>query len=312
MHPKPSTRGQLVLPTDDDEVELAFGRKHLRLTNLRKQEWPDAGIAKRDLLQYYIDISPALLPHLKARGVAMKRYANGASQDFFFMKQAPASHPSWLATCLIEHPGGGPMNYPMIQDLPSLLWAVNMGCIDLSPWQARCDDLLRPDCLQFDLDPPPGAGIDAACEAALLAREALAERGMPSYAKTAGSRGIHIATPIRRGPLQKTLWEAARGIARELAARRPGLITAECRPAKRPANRVLVDYSPNAWGRALASAYSVRPRPHATVSAPVTWDEVRRGFRTEEFRLDNMPERVSAMGDLWKPMTMAGKRVKLA
>lgn len=134
---------------------------------------------------------------------------------------------------------------------------------------------------------------------------------MRSYAKTTGSRGIHIYVPIVRGPLQKQVWTFAKALARELAARHPKLITAEYRVAKRPADRVLVDYNQNAWGRTLASVYSVRPKPLATASAPVTWEEVEQGIRIEDFRLENMPERTRTVGDLFRPLLQKRGRIDL-
>jgi bifunctional non-homologous end joining protein LigD len=134
---------------------------------------------------------------------------------------------------------------------------------------------------------------------------------MPSYAKTTGSRGIRVYVLIKRGPLQKQVWTVAKRLAQSLAAAHPGVITAEYRIAKRPPNHVLVDYNQNAWGRTLASVYSVRPKPRATVSAPVSWEEVERGFRMEDFRIDNVPERVAQLGDLWKPLTLQKGRFDL-
>jgi bifunctional non-homologous end joining protein LigD len=148
----------------------------------------------------------------------------------------------------------------------SLLWVVNLGSIDLNPWYARCDDADRPDYLHFDLDPTPGAGFQKVRKAALIVRDALAERKIVSYPKTTGSRGIHVYVPIARGPVQSRSGLSRRAWRRNWR-RSSRIITAEYRVAKRPENRVLVDYNQNAWGRTLASVYSVRPKPHATVSA---------------------------------------------
>jgi bifunctional non-homologous end joining protein LigD len=311
MSPTGQAPARIVLPRDENEIDLTVGRKKLRLTNLQKLFWPDLQISKRDLLQYYADLSPYLLPHLKNRAMVMKRYPAGAGGEFFFMKRAPSPRPGWIRTCAIEHASGSIIDFPIVQDLGSLLWLVNLGCIDLNPWYARCDDIHRPDYLHFDLDPVPGAGLDRVLETALRVREALGELEIPSYAKTTGSRGVHIYVPIQRGPVQKQVWGFAKELARKLEARFPNLITAEYRVARRPEGRVLVDYNQNAWGRTLASVYSVRPTARATVSTPVAWDEVERGFRMEDFRIDNVPERVGELGDLWRPLTMARGRVKL-
>jgi bifunctional non-homologous end joining protein LigD len=281
------------------------------LTNLDKPFWPELGITKGDLLLYYSRMARWLLPHLRDRPMVMKRYPDGAHGKFFFMKRAPSPRPRWIKTCRVPHASGNVIDFPLIQDLPALLWLVNLGCIDLNPWYARCDDHDRPDWLHFDLDPVPRASFDKVIETALLVRRGLEGLGMPCYAKTTGSRGLHVYVPIRRGPLQKEVWSFAKSFALALARQMPRLITAEYRVAKRPPGRVLVDYNQNSWGRTLASVYSVRPRPKAPVSTPVTWEEVEAGIRIEDFRIDNVPERVERLGDLWKPLLGQRGRVRL-
>jgi bifunctional non-homologous end joining protein LigD len=281
------------------DVTLDVDGRDVRLTNLEKVFWPDAGITKGDLIQYYAEIAPALLPHLRDRAMVMKRYPHGIDGEFFFMKRAPESRPDWIETCTIDHASGNVIDFPVIQDLAALLWVINLGCIDLNPWYARCDDVDRPDFLHFDLDPVPGAEWERVVETALLVRQALVALDMSVHAKTTGSKGIHLYVPIVRGPTQKQVWAFAKELARTLASHAPALITAEYRVAKRPAGRVLVDYNQNAWGRTLASVYSVRPRPGATVSAPVGWSELEDGARLEDFDMFNVPARVAAHGDLW-------------
>jgi bifunctional non-homologous end joining protein LigD len=283
----------------------------VRLTNLHKVFWPEDGITKGDLLRYYAAISEVILPHLRDRAMVMKRYPNGVHGKHFFMKRAPSPRPEWIETCSIEHGSGNVIDFPMIQNLPSLLWVINLGCIDLNPWYARCDDVDRPDAMYFDLDPVPDADFARVREAALVVREALEALAMPTFAKTTGSKGIHIAVPIERGPLQKEVWTVAKELANVLEARNPELITAEYRIAKRPRGRVLVDYNQNAWGRTLASVYSPRPRPGATVSAPVTWKEIESGIELEQFRIDTVPARLQRMGDLWKSLTGDADRFPL-
>ncbi len=293
------------------EPEMNIQGRSLRLTNLDKVFWTEPEITKRQLLQYYADIAPVLLPHLCDRAMVMKRYPNGAAGPFFFMKRTPPSHPEWLKTCSIQHGSGNIIAFPVVDDLAALLWVVNLGCIDLNQWYAACDDVNRPDYLHFDLDPTPGAHFKEVLETACAVREALDELRICSYPKTTGSRGVHIYVPIVRGPLQKQVWTFAKQFALKLAAKRPDLITAEYRVAKRPEKHVLVDYNQNAWGRTLASVYSVRPQPGATVSAPVTWAEVEKGFHISDFRLQNMPERVSAVGDLFRPLLLQKDRFPL-
>jgi bifunctional non-homologous end joining protein LigD len=299
-----------IAQTGNAEVELK-GRR-VKLTNLGKLFWQDENITKGDLLLYYAGISPWLLPHLQDRAMVMKRYPNGASGDFFFQKRAPSPRPEWIEVCAIEHSSGSVIDFPIIRDLASLLWVVNLGCIDLNPWYARCDDVDRPDYLHFDLDPVEGTRFDKVLETALRVHEALEALGIPALAKTTGSRGIHIYVPIVRGPKQKEVWTFAKRFAQSMETLHPRLITAEYRIAKRPKGRVLVDYNQNAWGRTLASVYSVRPKPRAPVSAPVTWEEIERGIAMEDFRLDNMPARLKKRGDLWQPLKEPEGRLDLA
>jgi len=289
-------------PDAEPNVTLRVDGRDVRLTNLNKIFWSDLGITKGDLLQYYADVSSALVPHVRGRAMVMKRYPHGAAGEFFFMKRAPTPRPDWIEVCSIVHGSGNVIDFPMIQDRPSLLWVINLGCIDLNQWYARCDDVNRPDYVHFDLDPGPGAEFDRVREAALIVREALGALKMPAFVKTTGSKGLHVYVPIVRKPVQKEVWTFAKALAQQLAARHPALLTAEYRVAKRPHGRVLVDYNQNAWGRTLASIYSVRPRPEATVSTPVTWKELAASVRIEDFTMANVPARVARLGDLWKPL----------
>jgi bifunctional non-homologous end joining protein LigD len=302
----------LKIPRDVDHVALTVDRKEVRLTNLRKVFWPSLGLTKGDLLQYYGDVADVLLPHLRDRAMVMKRYPNGATGPFFFMKRAPTPRPAWIEICSIGHGSGNIIDFPMIQDRAALLWVVNLGCIDLNQWYARCDDVDRPDYLHFDLDPGVGATFERVLETARVVHDALDALEMPSLVKTTGSKGLHIYVPIVRGPVQKQVWTFSKELARVLAARHPDLITAEYRVAKRPRGRVLVDYNQNRWGSTLASIYSVRPRAEATVSTPVTWKEIDRGLRIEDFTVKNVPARIGRRGDLWKGLLQARGRFNLS
>jgi bifunctional non-homologous end joining protein LigD len=299
------------IPKDAGTARVAVDGQEVALTNLQKPFWPALRLTKGDLLRYYASIGPALLPHLQHRAMVMKRYPNGARGEFFFMKRAPSPRPEAIQICPIKHASGNIIGFPVVEDLASLLWIVNLGCIDLNPWYARCDDINRPDYLHFDLDPTPGAGFSRVREAALVVHEALEALKMPNYAKTSGSRGIHIYVPIRRGPIQKQVWTFAKAVAQTLAEQYPKLITSQYRVGKRPEKHILVDYNQNAWGRTLASVYSVRPTERATVSTPVLWKEVKGGIETEDFRMDNVPARVKRLGDLWQPLVSEQGRLRL-
>jgi len=302
---------QLKLAKHKNSLEVEIYGRIVKLTNLDKLFWPKLGVTKRDLIQYYLDIAPVLLPHIKDRAMVMKRYPHGAAGEFFFMKRAPSPRPDWIEICNIEHESGNIINFPVIQDVASLMWVINLGCIDLNQWYARCDDVDRPDYLHFDLDPVPGASFEKVCEAALFIRMALDSLKIPNYAKTTGSKGIHIYIPIKRGPTQKQVWTFAKQFAYAIAPQAPKLLTAIYQVSKRPKGRVLVDYNQNAWGRTLASVYSVRPNKLPSVSTPVTWKELERGIAIEDFRIDNVPARVRKLGDLWKPLVEAKGRFRL-
>ena len=310
--PAPGVVPAVTIPSGERDVELEVGGRLVRLTNLEKPFWKEEGITKGDLLRYYATVAPALLPELRDRAMVMKRYPNGARGKCFFMKRAPSPRPDWIETCSITHRSASVIDFPMIQDLASLLWVVNLGCIDLNPWYARCDDVDRPDYLHFDLDPVVGASFDDVLQGALIVREALETLGMDPLVKTTGSSGVHIYVAIARGPLQKEVWAFAKALAQALALQHPKLLTAEYRIAERPRGTVLVDYNQNAWGRTLASVYSPRPKPRAPVSTPVTWSEVERGFAIDEFRIDNVPARLARLGDLWAPLRDPRQRFDLA
>ena len=298
------------IPRGVSNAKVQIEDHTVQLTNLDKLFWPQLGITKGDLLSYYAEVSPFLLPHLQNRAMVMKRYPNGAAGDFFFQKRAPEPRPDWIEICPIQH-HAGLVQFPVVRDLASLLWIVNLGCIDLNPWYARCDDTDRPDYLHFDLDPVSGADFERVRATALLVHQSLHDLKIPSYAKTTGSRGIHVYVPIERGPTQKEVWTFAKALAQQLAGNHPDLITAEYRIAKRPSGRVLVDYNQNAWGRTLASIYSVRPTPTATVSTPVTWQEIAQGITVEDFHMRNVPARLRKAGDLWKPLLQSRARANL-
>ena len=302
---------KIEIPTTETDTVLEVDGHRVQLTNLPKLFFPETGLTKGGLLQYYADVAPVLIPHIRDRAMVMKRYPNGQAGAFFFMKRTPAGAPDWLRHCLL--PAKEPIDAPVIDDVAALMWVVNLGCIDLNQWYARCDDVDRPDYLHFDLDPVKGGGtpFDLVLEVALQVRDGLAEIGIPSYAKTFGLGRDPRLRSDKEGPVQHDVWRFAKAFAIALGARHPDTITTVYAVAKRPKGRVLVDFNQNAWGRTLAAVYSVRPTPQATVSTPVTWDEVEGGFAIEDFRVDNVRQRIDQLGDLWKPLLARTKRVDL-
>lgn len=300
-----------VIPLSRDSATVDAGGKSVALTNLNKVFWPELGLTKRDLLRHYERIAPALLPHIKNKPMVMKRYPNGINGDFFFMKRAPAGRPQWIRTCDIPHGSGNVISFPLIDDLASLLWVVNLGCIDLNPWYFTCDAIDRPQYLHFDLD-PFGTDFAMVREAALIMRDALESLGMKPYAKTSGGNGIHIYVAIAQGPSQHDVWAFAKTLSHGLAKAHADVLTAVYKKDVRPRGRVLVDYNQNSFGRTLASIYSVRPNAFAGVSTPVEWSEIEGGCKAEDFTILNVPDRVAKIGDLWAPLAKNRGRFDLS
>lgn len=305
------SRTPSLIPSDCDAATLVLDGHRVALTNLRKVYFPQLGVTKGDLLAYYLAIADTILPHVSDRAIVMKRYPDGVDGAFFYMKRAPAARPDWIRTCSIEHGSGSTIAFPIIDDRASLLWVINLGCIDLNPWYSLCDDPDRPLYLHFDLDPTEGASFSVVRAAALILRDVLEGLGMKPFIKTSGSSGAHVYVAIRIGPRQHEVWEIAKEIGVQIARAHPGVLTAEYRIANRPPGRVLVDYNQNAFGKTLASVYSVRPNAQALVSTPVTWKEIEDGCEPSDFTLHNVPARIASLGDLWKPLLSGRGRFDL-
>jgi bifunctional non-homologous end joining protein LigD len=306
-----SGRAAVVIPADVDNVTVEVDGKRVALTNLRKIYFPRLGLSKGDLLRYYLSVAQVLLPHVGDRPMVMKRYPHGVTGDFFYMKRTPSPRPEWLRTCRIEHRSGNVIDFPVLDDRASLLWLINLGCIDLNPWYSLCDDPDRPLYIHFDLDPTPDTPFATVREGASIVGDVLRGLGMTPFVKTSGSKGIHVYVPIQRQLIQHEVWEIAKEIGHQTARAHPDVLTAEYRVAKRPRGRVLVDYNQNAWGRTLASIYSVRANEAATVSTPISWEELENGVEIGDFTVFNVPDRVTRVGDLWAPLLQKRGRFDL-
>jgi bifunctional non-homologous end joining protein LigD len=285
------------------------GSRELILSNLDKPFWPESGLTKGDLLSYYRDVAPVLVPHLRGRPFTMKRYPDGWQGKHFFQKDTPKHAPSWLRTARFPATNREgetrEIDYAIVDDELSLLWVVNMGCIDMNAWSSRADRPERPDWVMFDLDPADDAGFGEVVQVALLVKQALDLVGLESYPKTSGSRGIHILVPIARRHTFEQAREFASIIAGALARAHSGLVTTEWARAKR--RGVLVDANQNGPGRTTATAYSVRPRAGAPVSTPLRWDEVNEALDLTAFTMETVLDRVARHGDLFAGV-LAGKQ----
>ena len=283
--------------------ELRKGKRVLKLSNLDKLFWPEEGITKGDLLAYYRDIAPAILPHLQDRPFTMKRYPDGWNGKFFFQKDAPKHMPEWIPTARFEAstrdrpPQRRLIDFPLVNDELALLWMVNMGCIDMNTWYSRVDKPSRPDWVLFDLDPSPDVGFPETIQVALLIKETLDLLQLTSFPKTSGSEGIHVLVPIARRHTYTQAREFSEIIAGAIARAHPGLATTEWTKAKR--RGVLIDSNQNGEGKTIASAYSVRPKPGAPVSTPLRWDEVNESLDPAAFTMEAVLDRVAREGDLF-------------
>ena len=274
----------------------------VKLSSADRVLFPESGETKGDLFAYYGRVADSILPHLRDRPFTMKRWREGLSGGSFFQKQAPKGIPKWIKTRqFVTHPregGSRLVDFPLVNDRDALLWMVQMHCIDMNAWYSRVDKPDRPDFVLFDLDPPDeGDGFEQAIEVAHLIRELLDELALPGYVKTSGADGIHVVAPITRRSTFEDTYAFAEQASRLLESRHPGLVTTEWLKKKREG--VLVDHRQNGWGKTIASAYSVRPKPGAPVSTPLRWDELRSGIKPGDFTMKVALDRVAKHGDLF-------------
>jgi DNA ligase D-like protein (predicted polymerase) len=263
------------------------------ITNPEKVFFPDAGYTKLDLVRYYVAVVDGALRHVYRRPMVLKRFVNGATEKPFFQKRAPAGRPPWVHTTRITFPSGRHADLAVCDAPSDVIWAVNLGCIDLNPWPVREDDVDHPDELRIDLDPTPEATFAHVREVALACRELLDSMGIRGFPKTSGSRGMHINVRIEPRWTFTEVRRSALALAREVERRTSLATTAWWKEERRG---VFIDYNQNARDRTVASAYSVRPMPDARVSAPLEWDEVA-DVDPAAFTIATMPARYAEIGD---------------
>jgi bifunctional non-homologous end joining protein LigD len=289
--------------TEKAERTVRRGRREVRLSSADRVLFPEDGVTKGDLWDYYAAVAPVLVPHLRGRPFTMKRFRAGAAGGFFFQKDAPKGMPSWIPTKRFRTwPREGEsrlVDFPVVNDELALLWMVQMHCIDMNAWYSRVDRPERPDFVLFDLDPPDGE-FRLGVRVAHCVRAVLDELGLSSYVKTSGADGVHVLVPIARRSSYEVTREFADGVAQVLARRHPGLVTTEWRKAKR--RGVFLDARQNGWGKTIASVYSVRPKPGAPVSTPLRWEELTEKISPPDFGLKEALARIERHGDLFRPV----------
>jgi bifunctional non-homologous end joining protein LigD len=279
-------------------------------TNLDKLYWPDEGITKGDLIHYYESMAPYILPYLKNRPLSLKRNPNGIKDNGFYHKDAGDIAPSWMKTADIHAESVNKIiHYLVCNNTRSLLFIANLGCIEMNPWNSVITSLDKPDYLILDIDPSEKNSFDDVIEVVLCAREILDRLKIRSCCKTSGASGMHIYIPCGRKYEYDLIREFARILATMIHEQLSSLTTLERSLAKRKKNQVYVDFLQNSRGQTLASAYSVRPKPGATVSAPLEWKEVKHGLHPSQFTLKNIKKRVDKKGDLFK--NVLGKGINI-
>ena len=274
-------------------VVVAVAGREVTVSNPEKLYFPEAGISKLDLVHYYLAVAEGAVRAAGGRPNVLVRYADGIHGEFFFQKRAP-SRPPWIEVVELRFPSGRLAEEVVPRDAAALAWMANLGCLELHPHPVRADDLEHPDELRIDLDPVPGVEWPQLQAVARVVREALDDFSLVGWPKTSGSRGIHVNVRIHRRWSFDQVRRAALAFAREVERRAPELATSKWWKEER--HGVFLDYNQNAKDRTVASAYSVRPKPDARVSAPVTWDELE-SCRPEDFTLRTMPPRFAALGD---------------
>ena len=280
--------------------EIRRGERAVRLSNLDKPYWPDERITKGDLLRYYRDVAPMLLPHLRDRPFTMKRYPDGWQGRPFFRKDVTNYAPAWVKRATVRvtsrEQQSRTIEVPVVNDELALLWMVNTGCIECHTWYSRVDKLERPDRVVFDLDPSDDVAFAETVEVALLLKQALDPLGLVSFPKTSGARGLHVLVPIERRHTYEDTRRFANAVARAIAGAHADLATTEWSKSKR--RGVLIDASQNAQGKTIASVYSVRPMPRATVSTPLRWAEVTERLDPSIYTMEAVLDRLARHGDL--------------
>ncbi|HXV35292.1 MAG TPA: DNA ligase D [Gaiellaceae bacterium] len=283
-------------------TEIRRGKRALKLSNLDKPFWPEEGITKGDLIAYYRDVAPVLVPHLRNRPFTMKRYPDGWQGKHFFQKDAPSHMPDWIPTFEYRSTSRATrekrtLRYPLVNDDLALVWMANMGCIDMNTWYSRVDKPDRPDWVLFDLDPSDDVGFPEVIRVALLIKDVLDALGLAGFPKTSGADGFHVLVPVERRQTYARTRELSEIVAGTLARLHPGLVTTEWSKAKR--RGVLIDANQNGEGKTIASVYSVRPRAGAPVSTPLRWEEVTEDLDPAAFTMEAVLARVRRHGDLF-------------
>jgi bifunctional non-homologous end joining protein LigD len=286
--------------------QLEIGGLKLEVSNLEKVFYPRTGFTKGQVIDYYIKISPQLLPHLKNRPISLKRYPNGVEGFFFYEKQCPPHHPDWVKTTDVPRKDGSVINYCVMNDLPALVWAANLADLELHTFLHRAPAIDRPLAVAFDLDPGPPADIVQCCQVGLWLKEMFADLKLQCFPKTSGSKGLQVYVPLNTPTTYEKTKAFAHAVAQSLEKEFPKLVVSKMQKSLR-GGKVLVDWSQNDPGKTTVCVYSLRAKEHPTVSTPVTWTEVagalkKKSAKVLTFEAADVLKRAEKQGDLFAPV----------
>src|SRR5437762_1273511 len=276
---------------------MRIGRYDVAISNPDKVFFPERGLSKGDLIDYYVDLADRVLPHLRRRPFHMKRFPHGVEGEFFHQKRVPKNHPDYVDEVFVRFPSGHSTVFAIVDNAAALAWVANLGCIELHTWHSRVPEIEKPDYLLIDLDPTTDGQWPHVRRIALVVREVMDDLGLPSFPKTSGATGLHVLVPIEPEVECPHVRRFAKALAEEVEQRVGDQEVATTTWRVKDRKGVFVDYGQNARDRTIASAYSIRPTADARASAPLSWGEVP-AVEPEAFTLRTMRERVAAVGDL--------------
>ncbi len=288
-------------------AQLRLGGRTIEVSNLDKVLYPDAGFSKGQVLDYYIRISPVLLPHLRDRPVTLKRYPEGVEGFHFYEKRCPRYRPTWVKTASVAgSTRTAPLPYCLLNDLSSLVWATQLANLEIHTLLARAKRVESPTAMVFDLDPGPPAGLIECAQTALWLRAKLDEMKLESFVKTSGSKGLQVYVPLNRSATYDTVKPFARSLAERLETEQPGAVVSRMTKSLRP-GKVLIDWSQNTRHKTTVAVYSLRARPRPTVSTPVSWAEIASAWKARDpdrltFEVAEVLKRVKRKGDMFEPV----------
>lgn len=289
------------------DIVKTVGGKKITLSNLDKVFWPEEGYTKGDVINYYEAIYPYIIRYMKGRPESLFRTPNGIKGEGFFQKDAAGNAPAWVKSYMLYSDSADKdINYIICNDKPTLLYLANLGCIEMNPWNSTLKDLDKPDYLVLDLDPSEKNTFEQVIETALVIKEILDKAGAASYPKTSGATGIHIYVPLGAKYTYEQAKDFAHLVAINAQAQLPDFTSLERSLSKRGKNNIYIDYLQNRKGQTLSCAYSLRPKPGATVSTPLEWKEVKKGLHPTDFTLKNIQKRIEKKGDLFKGTLLKG------